>query len=354
MAELVKEKHVYKLFDDEVPKDTEVTVYQGIEPTLSLVGKEKIGIFSGNPISFKVPKKSRGSYFVYTFAKRLKIIAIREISLEGTFNTRDFGGYRGLNGRQVKWGTFYRSDALNNLTLNDVTILEKLAIKTIVDFRGEKEVAQAPDILPSGANYLNLSPNAPIAALASGNRQDDQAKVAKLVDIAEQSQGENYFTERLDEMSVQMRMLVRQPFAYQRYQAYLRLLLDTKNTPILHHCRGGKDRAGVATMLVLAVLGVPKEEIKRDYMRTKNNMAERNKKRMSEYQQFTNNKMVLNYLAALMQTKERYFDAAYDEIEKIAGSINNYLQQNLDLSLTDIQTLQDHYLYEQSLPLIEQ
>lgn len=345
MAELIKQNQFYELFDEEIKEETEVTIYQGTEPTLTIEGKKKLGTFKGTPISFEAQSLEKKSYFVYTFVNRLKIIAVRKISLEGTFNTRDFGGYTAVNGRQVKWGTFFRSDALNNLTEEDVTILEKLGIKTVVDFRSEKEISQAPDILPAGAKYVNLSPNAPIAALASGNMHDDQSKIAKLVEIAEKSEGETYFTERLDEMSEEMRKLVRESFSNKKYQSYLRLLLNPDNLPILHHCRGGKDRAGFAAILVLAVLGVSKEVIKFDYMQTKNNMEERNKKRMKEYQQFTNNKTVLTYLSGLMQTRERYFEAAYDEIEKIAGSMDNYLKQVMDLSSEDINTIREYYLY---------
>jgi protein-tyrosine phosphatase len=42
--------------------------------------------------------------------------------------------------------------------------------------------------------------------------------------------------------------------------------------PVLAHCSAGKDRAGVTTALVLALLGVPREEIVADYVATAPNM----------------------------------------------------------------------------------
>lgn len=40
----------------------------------------------------------------------------RLVTLEGTLNFRDLGGYVGLDGRTVRWGMVFRSDAMHELT----------------------------------------------------------------------------------------------------------------------------------------------------------------------------------------------------------------------------------------------
>ena len=40
---------------------------------------------------------------------------LRHLSLEGTYNLRDTGGYRTLDGRTTRWRTFLRSDSLHRL-----------------------------------------------------------------------------------------------------------------------------------------------------------------------------------------------------------------------------------------------
>ena len=46
------------------------------------------------------------------------------------------------------------------------------------------------------------------------------------------------------------------------------LVLDQSNWPILIHCNAGKDRAGVATTLILEALGVDRETIMEEFLLT--------------------------------------------------------------------------------------
>lgn len=273
----------------------------------------------------------------------------RRIRLEGTFNTRDFGGYPGYQGRMVKCGLLYRSDALNKLTDRDQKILAALGIKTVVDFRGKDEAAQEPDLLFAGATYINLPPHAEVAQLASGNILNDKAKVAALAELASTAEGREQLLSRQNDMEIQMRDLVRQDIANEQYRKYLHLLLEPSNTPILHHCRGGKDRAGFAAVAALAALGVDREAIMYDYMLTRDNMAERNERRMNEYRQFTDNEFVLAYLSSLMQTKENYLNAAFDEIDRISGSMEAYLRDVLDLDAGKLSRLRGLYLESEAV-----
>ena len=77
---------------------------------------------------------------------------------------------------------------------------------------------------------------------------------------------------------------------------------------------------------------------------TKECMASRNEKRMNEYRQYTNDPFVLEYLSGLMQTKEVYFDAAIDEMIKLAGSIPNYLEKYLDVTLEKKEKIKQIFL----------
>jgi protein-tyrosine phosphatase len=52
------------------------------------------------------------------------------------------------------------------------------------------------------------------------------------------------------------------------FQKLMDLVLDQSNWPVLIHCSAGKDRAGVATALILEALGVDRETIMEDYLLT--------------------------------------------------------------------------------------
>jgi protein-tyrosine phosphatase len=254
------------------------------------------------------------------------------IKLSGTFNTRDIGGLRNKAGKKVKYGQMYRSDALNNLTTEDCDYLERLGIKTIVDFRSNDEINAAPDKVISTAKTVYLSPNADVAALGSGNIVDDQQKIDTLLQEAATEKGREQLQVKVDEMAEQMKELVSDPFANQQYEQFINLLVQEESLPILHHCKGGKDRTGLAAILTLLILDVPLNAILEEYMLTKDCMAQRNKKRMQEYQTYTDNKVVLEYLSGLMQTKELYFNAAIDEMIDMSGSIDHYLENVLHVT----------------------
>ncbi len=254
------------------------------------------------------------------------------IQLEGTFNTRDIGGVINKEGRKVRYGKMIRSDALNTLTTKDVQFFQDYKLKTIVDFRGRQEVIKAPDVKIPGTEVVYLSPNAEVANIASGNIVDDQAKIDALLKEVQTKEGRDRLLARLDEMALQMRELVNDPYANEKYREFVNLISDEKHLPLLHHCKGGKDRTGFAAMITLFILDVSEEEVKKDYMLTKECMAHRNEKRMNEYREYTDNEVVLEYLSGLMQTKEIYFDAAIDEMKKLSGSIDQYLKDYLGVS----------------------
>lgn len=266
------------------------------------------------------------------------------LKLAGTFNTRDIGGIKNKEGKTIKYGKMIRSDALDKLTENDIKFLKEYGVKTVVDFRGVDEVKKAPDKKIPGAREINLSPNAPLAAIASGNLVDDQKKIHTLLEEASTEEGRADLHNRLDEMSEQMKELVNTEYANRQYTKFLNLLSDENNLCLLHHCKGGKDRTGFATMITLFTLDVSEEEVKKEYMLTKEMMASRNESRMNEYRQYTDNETVLEYLAGLMSTKEIYYIAAIDEMKRMAGSIDSYLEQYLDLTKEKKQKIKDNFL----------
>lgn len=254
---------------------------------------------------------------------------VKMIDLDGTFNTRDIGGIVNKDGRKIRYGLMLRSDALNALSPDDVKFFEEFGLKTIVDFRMNKEAESAPNVEISGVKTVRLSPNAEVAALASGSIINDKEKIDALLEDVSTEKGRQELLSQADGMAEEMRRMTRDPYAHSKYSAFLDLLTDESSLPLLHHCKGGKDRTGFGAMITLFALDVDADTAREEYMLTKDCMAERNERRMDEYRQYTDNETVLTYLSGLMQTKEIYFDATVDEMEKMAGSIDAYLEKYL-------------------------
>ena len=67
--------------------------------------------------------------------------AERRVPLEGAVNFRDIGGYKTVDGREVKWGKVFRSDGLTRLTQLDHQTVLPMGIERVFDFRTNAEVA---------------------------------------------------------------------------------------------------------------------------------------------------------------------------------------------------------------------
>lgn len=300
-----------------------------------------IGTYDVEP-EFSVPNSSKHLYYRVSSNDRHSYVSLRGVNLAGTFNFRDLGGYTGANGKQVVWGQLYRSDALHQLSQKDQDTLQNMNIKTVIDYRSVEEQEKAPDKVLSGVNYLNLNPNAKVAELSTGNIQDDEKKVRTLVEEAQQDGAEEFFESRMLDMRDQMIKLAENPHSSGQYRKMFDQLLD-RNTPIIMHCKGGKDRAGFGAVLVLMALGVSKEDIVYDYMLTAQFMKSRNVKRMDEYRQYTDNQLVLDYLSSIMSTKEVYLEGAFDII---GDDFDKYLIERIGLSEEELVRLREYYLIE--------
>ena len=81
----------------------------------------------------------------------------RHLVLDGAVNVRDVGGYRTSDGLQVTRWRLFRGDALSQLTGPDVGRLDRLGLRTVIDFRTPGEVLLAgADRLPFGIEFVSL------------------------------------------------------------------------------------------------------------------------------------------------------------------------------------------------------
>lgn len=185
------------------------------------------------------------------------VAAERLVPLEGTLNFRDLGGYRTQDGRQVRWGRVFRSDALGKLTDADLTYLDRLGVRLVCDFRDDYETERAPSRLPDHPD-LRME-RFPIGAggdtaEVTGDRKDgltDLVLAGKLGEVSPEMLGDFY---------VGMLESRHEPLV-----AVLERVADPANHPLVFHCTAGKDRTGVLAAVLLAVLGVDDETILDDY-----------------------------------------------------------------------------------------
>src|SRR5919206_5017078 len=83
----------------------------------------------------------------------------RHLSLTGTYNLRDTGGYRTLDGRTTRWRTFLRSDSLHRVPPMAQTTLLNYGVRTVIDLRRSDELHVAPNVFAGSSivSYHQIS-----------------------------------------------------------------------------------------------------------------------------------------------------------------------------------------------------
>ncbi len=88
---------------------------------------------------------------------------------------------------------------------------------------------------------------------------------------------------------------------------------------------------------------VSREDIIGDYLKTAQYNRDRNKERMDQYRRYTDNKVVLDYLSSLMETKESFIRAAFEEVDRLGG-MEAYLDQACGFYEAHRKRLEEIYL----------
>ena len=244
----------------------------------------------------------------------------RHVVLEGAHNFRDLGGYPAADGRSVRWGLFYRSDALADLTDADVDKVAGLGLKLVCDFRGPDEKAAAPDRLPA----------------------ENPPQVAELeIDVGAAQLREKIFSGDLDDFDLvdANRQFAKQYVA--QYAAMFERITREQNQPVLVHCTGGKDRAGFASALILRSLGVPLETVFEDFLLTNHYTADRIDRGVRVVRLLSLFRADEAKLRALMGVERENLEAAFESIDAEWGSFDVYRREGLGVSDADLLAFRD-------------
>lgn len=239
----------------------------------------------------------------------------RQLPVEGAHNFRDLGGYATADGRRLKWGVLYRSNALADLTDDDLAYLARLGLQRVVDFRSPAERERDPDRLPA-------SPDLDVVLRPI---QGDALDPAELRDrlLAGEGSADDW-----------QRMLVEANRAFVRdfggvYAAFLRDLADTDELPLVFHCTAGKDRAGFAAAVALLAAGVPRETIMRDYLLTNELSADHTGRVLRLLRIFSLFRARPEAVRPLFEARREYLQAAFDAIDADFGGTDAWLRDGL-------------------------
>lgn len=258
-----------------------------------------------------------------------------QIKLEGAWNFRDLGGYRTCDDKTVKSGLLYRSDELSKLTDADVKKLAELGLRTVIDYRGERERVDNEDRVPAGCTVVYLDPKADAAALASSD--DAAAFESRRMDLLTAESARFLMTE-------QNRQFVLAKTSHEAYSKMFELVLDPSNCAIDQHCRGGKDRTGFGAALILLLLGVDRETVIEDYLLTNVCKKEKNERSLQELMDKTHNADLVQAVRYLKEADRSFIEMALNTIESEYGDAFGFARECLGVGPEGVRDLRALYL----------
>lgn len=228
------------------------------------------------------------------------------LPMGGAHNMRDLGGFVNAFGKHTKYKKIFRSDDLTSLTMEDLGYLDRLPIRTVIDFRSTSEIQNAVDHLPQTVSqYIKLS-------IEAGNINE--------IDISG--------IEKPEELMKQMYANIVRG-SQELFKKFFKIIQDRHNLPLIFHCTAGKDRTGIASALFLSALMVDKKDIMIDYMRSRECLKGKYGELMEKYPE----------LESLLTVKEEYLQEAFRIIDEEYEGMENYLVNYLDVEVAVLREL---------------
>lgn len=247
-------------------------------------------------------------------------------------NFRDLGGIQNRHGQHLLARRLLRSAELSQLPDAEIRLLvQDYQLNKIIDLRSDEEARQRPDTLIDSIRYVHIE-------LLAEARHMAQASIAALSTLDDHSNIHAYMLTLYQELALS-------PVAHAGYQRFFRELLNNAaHESVLFHCAAGKDRTGIAAMLILEALEVARPVIYQDYLETNRLRQKENARLIAKAAAAGADPAKQAAFAIALRVDSRYLDRFYTTVEEHYGSVDDYLQSVIGLDPYSKQQLQQQYL----------
>lgn len=234
--------------------------------------------------------------------------------------------FRDIAYQNVKKNKIFRGESLYHLSLKDQKLFkEKYNIKVVVDLRTNQEHNDKKNKVIKGIKYIHL-PLITMEEMGASSEKEGKRNVIK--------------NHKLPDIYDYYRRLV-SPKRRDSWSEIFRLLLENDDGAIYFHCTVGKDRTGIVSALILTLLGIDKETIYKDYLITNEHPIIPFSYRIFA---LSLDKEFRKEFWEYFKAKKEYLDAAFTEIDKVYGSIDNFFIECCSLDNDKISKIKEKYL----------
>jgi protein-tyrosine phosphatase len=224
-------------------------------------------------------------------------------------NFRDLGGLPANQGATAA-GKLFRSEGPRNFTPMQIEELRSFQIRTIIDLRSGQEREEVPHQWhPPTCRWLGLEVDADLRVFGDEGRE----RLSQGTDPAI----------AVETMKDAYRSI---PGSLAPHWPVIAEALVADHVPALINCTAGKDRTGVAVAFLLESVGVSRDHILQDYL--KSSVFGENMVRAGTIEAgFINSYGFLpspGQIDALVGVRAEYLEAAWSEVDKRWNGLDNY------------------------------
>jgi protein-tyrosine phosphatase len=241
-----------------------------------------------------------------------------QIEIKKVNNFRFLGGITNSEGKIMRDSLIYRSGNLYELRSNSFDDFEKLKINKVIDLRTKQEITKEVDNLPRKIIYKNYP--------AFEDKNDEMKNAKKLALKGKITKADadqrmlKFYTDYVSENPDVIKTIIAE-------------ILDS-DEPVLYHCTAGKDRTGMITALILKILKFDNNVIFEEYL-VSNDLRKsviNNRLKLANTFHFVYPKLDIGVVEKTSWIERDYLQAAFDEIDKKYGSMDNYIHNELGIS----------------------
>jgi len=235
------------------------------------------------------------------------------LGYDGILNFRDYGGYSVTGGRLVT-GRLFRSGHHHQASEGDLEAFAGHGVATIIDLRGDSEREMHPCRRhASFAAEVVFEPGETVEHVGPSISPIDRPALDA-------------------RMQMIYRILPFLPALAGTYRLYLQALADRPGGSMIH-CFAGKDRTGIGVALLHHLVGVHRDDIVEDYLRSNDPvLLDRRIEIEADWLYENYGALSDSALRAFFGVDASYLEAAFDEMTTRHGSVDGYAEAVLGIT----------------------
>jgi protein-tyrosine phosphatase len=250
-------------------------------------------------------------------------------ALSGAWNFRDIAEEAG-----IRPGRFFRSSELSGLDDSGQAALADFGITDVADLRSDREVERrGQGRVPGGVVIHRL----PFHELSKPGAEAPHEQSFERM-MTEKPDDEDVAVAAMRFMTEEYLRFPALPGAHLAVRQVISTLADER--PLIAHCFAGKDRTGFTVALVLETVGVPRDAILADFLRSNAAVPQLREQILESIKNKAGEDAtpeIVTFAEArlteeVLGVREEYLDAARRTIDSEYGSLPGYLES---LGITD-------------------